>query len=428
MSGFHNEFASEALPGALPVGQNTPQRCPYGLYAEQLSGTAFTAPRESNLRTWFYRIRPSVTHIPFVKDDERLMKSDWASWDPNPNQMRWDPFELPPADAAVTFVQGIVTIAGAGDATLRNGVGVHAYTCNRSMDDSSFYNSDGDYLIVPQQGTLTITTEFGVMEVAPNEIVVIQRGMHFAVAVEGPSRGYICEILGSHFRLPSLGPIGANGLAAPRDFLTPVAAYTTKEGPFTVYNKFQGKLFHAKQDHSVFNVVAWHGNYVPFKYDLARFMVINATAFDHADPSIFTVLTAPTTEPGTALVDFVIFPPRWGVQEHTFRPPYFHRNCMSEFMGLIKGSYEAKTASKGGFQPGGGSLHSIMTPHGPDTGCFESASTAELKPERVAEGTQSFMFETSLSLKASPWAVERIQPDYYKAWEGLKSHFDPTKK
>jgi homogentisate 1,2-dioxygenase len=290
------------------------------------------------------------------------------------------------------------------------------------MTQRAFYSSDGDFLIVPEKGALAISTEFGRMEVSPGEICVIQQGIRFSVAVNGTTRGYALEVYGTHFVLPSLGPIGANGLANPRDFLHPTAHFENVTGDFTVIAKFQGKLFQAKQGHSPFDVVAWHGNYVPYKYNLDNFMTINTVSFDHADPSIFTVLTAPSLKPGTAIADFVIFPPRWSVAEHTFRPPYYHRNCMSEFMGLIKGTYEAK---EDGFQPGGATLHQMMTPHGPDLQCFEKASNGELKPGRVADGTMAFMFETSLSLAVAPWAMEspNVDKKYNECWQGLKSHF-----
>ncbi|XP_042878654.1 homogentisate 1,2-dioxygenase-like [Penaeus japonicus] len=427
LSGFGSEFASEALPGALPEGQNNPQVCPYGLYAEQLSGTAFTAPRETNRRAWFYRIRPSVVHKPFAPTKHKYLECNFSKRHPNPNQLRWNPFDIPkePTD----FVEGLKTVCGAGDATVRHGCIIHIYSCNKSMGDSAFQNSDGDFLIVPQQGVLDITTEYGRLRVSPNEICVIQSGMRFNVAVEGPTRGYILEVYDGHFVLPNLGPIGANGLANPRDFLTPVAWYEDRDvNDYRIVNKYQGHLFEALQDHSPFDVVAWHGNYVPYKYNLKNFMVINATAFDHADPSIFTVLTCPSTKPGTAIADFVIFPPRWAVQEHTFRPPYYHRNCMSEFMGLIFGNYEAKEE---GFMPGGASLHSMMTPHGPDVQCFEGASKGELTPVRVADGTQSFMFETSLGLALTEWGEEtchKVDANYFKCWQGLKKNFDPNWK
>lgn len=422
-SGFGNEFATEALPGALPEGQNTPQVCPYGLYAEQLSGTAFTAPRDANQRVWLYRIRPSVMHEPFAPIKHQYLASEFGKRHPNPNQLRWDPFTIPkePTD----WVSGLRTVCGAGDPLSRHGCGIHIYVCNMSMKDTALYNSDGDFLIVPQQGALDITTECGRLHVEPNEICVIQQGIRFTVDVQGPSRGYVLEVYDAHFILPNLGPIGANGLANPRDFLTPVAWYEDRDiKDYKVISKYQGHLFEAHQNHSPFDVVAWHGNYAPYKYNLKNFMVINATSFDHADPSIFTVLTCPSAKPGVAIADFVIFPPRWAVQEHTFRPPYYHRNCMSEFMGLIFGNYEAKEE---GFQSGGASLHSMMTPHGPDAKCFEGASTAKLNPVRVADGTQSFMFETCLGLALTDWGenlCQKIDHDYYKCWQGLKKHFN----
>ncbi|XP_034952142.1 homogentisate 1,2-dioxygenase isoform X2 [Chelonus insularis] len=425
LSGFDNEFFSEdpRCPNALPIGQNNPQKCPYGLYAEQLSGSAFTAPRSDNRRTWFYRIKPSVCQGPYenLKDDFNKLTHEWNNIDPNP--LRWKAFELPTRqELPVDFFEGLHTICGAGDPRVRHGVAIHVYLCNASMKDSAFYNSDGDFLIVPQLGTLIITTEFGKMQVEPNEICVIQQGMKFSVNVLGPSRGYILEVFDNHFQLPNLGPIGSNGLASPRDFMTPVAWFEDCDTKFTLYCKYQGKSFATHLNHSPFDVVAWHGNYVPYKYDLSRFMVINSVSFDHCDPSIFTVLTCPSLKPGTAIADFVIFPPRWSVQENTFRPPYYHRNCMSEFMGLIKGHYEAKEE---GFQPGGASLHTIMTPHGPDMKCFKDASKAELKPERVADGTMAFMFETSLFMSLTAWATKNrhLDEDYYKCWQSLEKNF-----
>ncbi|KAK6170236.1 hypothetical protein SNE40_018678 [Patella caerulea] len=429
-SGFGNEFSSEdpRCPGALPEGQNNPQKCAYGLYAEQLSGAAFTAPRTENQRSWLYRIRPAVLHEPFSKIDSGNVTHNWDAVEPNPNQLRWQPFDIPKkVEKSVDFVQGLSTICGAGDAKSRHGIAIYVYTCNTSMGDKCFYSSDGDLLIVPQQGILSITTEFGKMVVAPNEICVIQRGMRFNVMIEGETRGYILEVFSDHFQLPNLGPIGANGLANPRDFLTPVAWFEDREmKEYEVINKYHGHFFKARQNHSPFDVVAWHGNYAPYKYDLKKFMVINAVAFDHADPSIFTVLTCPSLKPGVAVADFVIFPPRWSVQEHTFRPPYYHRNCMSEFMGLIEGKYEAK---EGGFKPGGGSLHSMMTPHGPDEDCFEKASNADLNPQYIAGGTMAFMFESSFSMAVTKWANDnKVDKDYYLCWQPLQKHFNPNWK
>ncbi|CAL1538029.1 unnamed protein product [Lymnaea stagnalis] len=422
LSGFGNEFATEdsRCPGALPDGQNNPQKCAYGLYAEQLSGSAFTAMRHENQRTWFYRIRPSVLHKPFNKIERGLVTHDWDAVEPNPNQMRWKPFDFPKDKQ--DFLEGLATICGAGDPKARNGIAIYIYTCNKTMENKCLYSSDGDFLIVPQEGTLYITTEMGRMNVQPNEICVIQRGIRFSVDVKGNSRGYTLEVFSDHFQLPSLGPIGANGLANPRDFLTPVAWFEDREvKEYTIVNKYHGQLFSASQSHSPFDVVAWHGNYAPYKYDLSKFMVINCVAFDHADPSIFTVLTCPSLKPGVAIADFVIFPPRWSVQEHTFRPPYYHRNCMSEFMGLICGNYEAKEE---GFLPGGATLHSIMTPHGPDYECFEKASNGELRPQKIAEGTMTFMFESSLSMAITEWGNNtKVDGNYYECWQPLKKHF-----
>jgi homogentisate 1,2-dioxygenase len=242
--------------------------------------------------------------------------------------------------------------------------------------------------------------------------------------VSEPSRGYICENRGSLLRLPDLGLIGSNGLANSRDFLTPVAAFEDGDGDFEMIAKFGGKLFRAPIDHSPLDVVAWHGNYAPYKYDLRRFNAINSVSFDHPDPSIFTVLTSPSDTPGTANIDFVIFPPRWMIAEHTFRPPYFHRNIMNEYMGLIFGVYDAKAE---GFTPGGASLHNCMSGHGPDAATFEQASSATLEPRYLGD-TLAFMFETRLPLHPTQTALAapQLQRDYWKCWQGLKKNFSPS--
>src|SRR3954469_17103712 len=411
-TGFGNEFASEAIEGALPRGQNSPQRVAFGLYAEQLSGTAFTAPRATNRRTWTYRIRPSVVHIPYKPLENKLLRSTPFDEVPtSPNQLRWSPIEIPaePTD----FIDGLRTIAGNGDSTMHSGVAIHVYVANKSMTDRFFYCADGELLIVPQLGRLLMHTELGRIELAPGEICVIPRGIKFRVELaEKQARGYICENYGAMFRLPDLGPIGANGLANPRDFLTPVAGYEDREGTFRVTSKFCGKLWEGEYTHSPLNVVAWHGNYAPYKYDLANFNCINSVSFDHPDPSIYTVLTAPSEIVGTANCDFVIFPPRWMVSEHTFRPPWFHRNFMNEFMGLIKGEYDAKAE---GFVPGGASLHNCMSGHGPDAATYEKASTAELKPQYLGD-TLAFMFETRFVCRPTKYALEtaQLQHDYFE--------------
>jgi homogentisate 1,2-dioxygenase len=413
LTGLANDFATEALPGALPVGQNSPQKVAYGLYAEQLSGTPFTAARHENRRSWLYRIRPSVTHQPFL----RLRDGDVLG-EGTPNQLRWDPFPAPlqPTD----FLDGVVTVAGNGDAGLHSGIRVHIYAANRSMTDRFFYDADGELLIVPQQGTLVVHTELGVLDVEPGEICAVPRGIKFRVEVDGDVRGYICENFGALFRLPDLGLIGSNGLANARDFQTPVAAYEDRSGDFEVVAKFLGNLWSARIDHSPLDVVAWHGNYAPYKYDLRKFNVVNTVSFDHPDPSIFTVLTSPSEIPGTANADFVIFPPRWMVAERTFRPPYFHRNVMSEYMGLIFGVYDAKAE---GFAPGGGSLHNCMSAHGPDAVTYDRAST-------FIGDTLAFMFETRFVLRPATVAMNapQLQSDYFECWQDLKKNFRPDQR
>ncbi len=421
LTGFGNEFATEAIEGALPARGNSPQKAPHGLYAEQINGTAFTVPRETNQRTWFYRLRPSVVHEPFIQADNRLLRGAPFDGQPiTPNQQRWDPINIP--DAATDFVDGLVTMAGAGDPDAGIGLAAHVYVANTSMTDRFFYNADGEMLIVPQQGRLHLHTEVGFIEIAPNQIVVVQRGIKFRVELpDGASRGYVCENFGASLRLPSLGPLGSNGLANPRDFKTPVAAYDDRAGDFTLSCKLSGNIWNAKIAHSPLDVVAWHGNYAPYKYDLADFNVMGSISFDHPDPSIYTVLTSPTTSAGTANIDFVIFPPRWMVAEDTYRPPWYHRNVMSEFMGLIHGKYDAR---KEGFVPGGCSLHNKMVPHGNDAEVFEAASNVELKPEYYAN-TMAFMFETSSTFRTTQFANESeyLQRDYQKVWQTLQKHF-----
>jgi len=417
LTGFGNHFATEAVAGALPQGQNSPQKVPFGLYAEQLSGTAFTAPRAENKRSWLYRLRPTASHRAFqlYQGAPLLRSGPFDELPPTPNRLRWDPLPLP--DPSIDFIDGVVTYGGNGDVATGAGIAVHLYAANSSMSRRAFQNADGEMLIVPQQGALTIVTEFGRFEVAPLQIGLIPRGVRFRVELSGPSRGYIAENYGHPFRLPDLGPIGANGLANPRDFETPVAWFEDEDAPHEIIQKFQGKLWTTTLDHSPFDVVAWHGNLAPCRYDLRRFNTINTVSFDHPDPSILTVLTSPSEHHGTANCDFVIFPPRWMVAEQTFRPPWFHRNVMSEFMGLIEGAYDAK---EGGFAPGGVSLHNQMAGHGPDRVSYEKAIATELKPHKI-EGTMAFMFESRWVIRPTRWAVESplCQLDYDDCWAGL---------
>ena len=426
-SGFGNEFASEAVPSALPHGQNSPQRAPHDLYTELLSGTAFTAPRADNRRTWLYRRQPSVViggYHPYAQSFWTTGAAGGVTSPPDP--LRWKPFEIP--DEPLDFVDGMRTLVANGDADLQTGMATHVYLANRSMTGKALVNTDGEMLLVPQQGRLVLATELGILELAPGEVAVVPRGMAFSVALlDGPSRGYVCENYGAHFRLPELGPIGSNGLANARDFRVPTAAYDQAPASSLGYDmvkKYGGRLWVACQTHSPFNVVAWHGNLVPCKYYTAHFMTIGSISFDHPDPSIFTVLTAPSDTPGTANCDFVIFPPRWLVAENTFRPPWFHRNLMSEFMGLVHGQYDAKAE---GFQPGGASLHNGMVPHGPDAESYRKASTAELAPHKL-EHTLAFMFESRYRFVPTAFALQSGSLDtaYSGCWHGLHDNFKDT--
>ncbi len=427
MTGFGNGFETEALKGALPVGRNSPQRCAYGLYAEQLSGSPFTAPRASNERSWLYRIRPTVAHWNrFQPAPANLWRTaPCAEIQIPPAPMRWSPVALPAA--GVDFLRGVQTITTAGDAGAQAGMGVHIYGITASMQDAFFSNADGELLFVPQQGGLRLATEFGVVDVEPGEIAVVPRGVKMRVELPGGvagARGYICENYGGAFTLPERGPIGANCLANPRDFLTPVAAYEDRDASGTLCVKWGGAFWIADIAHSPLDVVAWHGNYAPYKYDLRRFSPVGPVLFDHADPSIFTVLTSPSDTPGTANVDFVCFPDRWLVAEDTFRPPWYHVNVMSEFMGLIYGQYDAKPQ---GFAPGGFSLHNTMLPHGPDSEAFTRASTAPLQPHKL-EGTMAFMFETRFMQRvtAHAAALPELQAAYGDYGQLLEKRFDPV--
>ncbi|WP_212912148.1 homogentisate 1,2-dioxygenase [Streptomyces sp. TS71-3] len=430
LSGFGNQHGSEAVPGALPQGRNAPQRAPLGLYAEQLSGTAFTEPRAQNRRSWLYRIRPSAAHPAFTRTDNGAIRTaPFTESVPDPNRLRWDP--LPEPAPGTDFVTGLWTLGGNGDATQRTGMAVHLYHADTSMADRVFSDADGELLIVPEHGELLLHTEFGMLHARPGEVALVPRGVRFRVdllppasagARGGAARGYVCENYGRPFQLPELGPIGANGLANARDFRAPVAAFEDADRPVRVISKFCGNLWEAAYDHSPLDVVAWHGNHVPYVYDLRCFNVIGSISYDHPDPSIFTVLTSPSDTPGLAGVDFVVFAPRWLVGEDTFRPPYFHRNVMTEYMGLIEGAYDAKTG--GGFVPGGGSLHNMMSAHGPDRQTFDRASAAELAPQKIDDGL-AFMFETRwpVTLTAQAAGAGHLQRDYDAVWQGLQRHF-----
>ena len=426
MPGFGNDFETESLPGALPQGMNSPQKCNYGLYGEQLSGTAFTVPSHQNERTWCYRIRPSVKHT------HRFERIDLPYWKSAPNidpnvaslgQYRWDP--LPHSDDPLTFLTGMRTMTTAGDVNTQTGMAAHVYLVTATMEDDYFYSADSELLIIPQEGSLRFYTELGIIDLEPKEIAIIPRGLVFRVELtQGPARGFVCENYAQKFALPSRGPIGANCMANRRDFKTPVAAFEDREVPSTVTIKWCGQFHRTRIGHSPLDVVAWHGNYAPCKYDLRTYCPIGAVLFDHPDPSIFTVLTAPSGVPGTANIDFVLFRERWQVAENTFRPPWYHKNIMSELMGNIYGQYDAKPQ---GFIPGGLSLHNMMLPHGPDRDAFERVSNANLGPEKL-DHTMSFMIETRFPQHLTEFAANEapLQDDYIDCWTSLEKKFDGT--
>ena len=420
LRGFNNEHESEAVPGALPNGQFSPQQAPLGLYTEKFSLTAFTAPRSDNRRTWFYRLRPSVTHATFTQIEHPFISSEvFLSNVLCPNQTRWSPFES--KHESEDFLDGLRPIAVNSDVKMQQGISIYVYTANKSMHGRYFYNSDGELLIVPQKGVLTIHTECGLLKVGVGEIVVIPRGIKFRVEICETSRGYVMENCGSPLRLPERGPVGSDGYANDRDFLYPQAAFENSEGNFELITKFGNNLFKGSISHSPLDVVAWIGRAAPYKYDMARFNTMGSVSYDHPDPSIYTVLTSPSDTEGVANADFVIFPSRWMVAENTFRPPWFHRNIMSEFMGLIYGQYDAK---KAGFEPGGASLHNSMSAHGPEADVFVKASEMALEPSYYAN-TLAFMFETRypLGITNDAWSCKYRQLDYMDCWQGFDKNF-----
>jgi homogentisate 1,2-dioxygenase len=421
--GFGNHVSTEAVPGALPVGRNSPQRPAFGLYAEQLSGTAFTAPRHENRRSWLYRLRPSAEHPPYARYKGASLFAPGTVDDPlPPNRLRWDPLDMP--EEPTDLIDGMVTMLANRDPASLEGVAVHIYRANKDMERRAFVDADGEMLFIPQDGRLTLLTELGRIDIAPGQVALIPRGLRFrALLPDGSARGYVAENHGSLFRLPDLGPIGSNGLANPRDFETPIAWFEDVEGDFELVQKYLGSMWTTTLDHSPLDVVAWHGNLAPWRYDLTRFNAIGTVSFDHPDPSIFTVLTSPSDVPGRANADFVIFPPRWMVAENTFRPPWFHRNVMSEAMGLIHGAYDAKAD---GFAPGALSLHNMMAGHGPDVASWKGASEAELKPHKI-DGTMAFMVESCWAYRPTKLALDHAQPDYDAVWGGFPKAVLPSR-
>lgn len=421
--GFGNEFATEAVAGALPVGQNSPQRPPLGLVSELVSGTAFVAPRALNRRSYLFRIRPSTNAHPLLPVSFPNFQTPPLAVDPQPGAMRWS--TLNDKIAGKDFLDGLLTHCGNGSPRTQNGMAVHIYNASEPMTGRAFVNSDGEMLIIPQTGKLVITTELGIMDIQPGELALIPKGMKMKVdPVSGPAYGFMCENYGLPFVLPDLGLIGSHGLANAIDFETPVAAFEDNEEPTELIQKFCGSFWETKLEYSVFDVVAWRGNWAPCKYDMMKFNTMGSISYDHPDPSIFCALTSSSDAVAGGNVDFMILPPRWIVAEHSFRPPGFHRNSVSEFLALVKGAHESRSSN---FPPGSISLHNCWTPHGPDTETLEQARTAELQPQRVDDALV-FMLETRFPLEMSSAAFEsdKRQRDCTNGWAGFTKRFGVT--
>ncbi|OAP56589.1 hypothetical protein AYL99_08701 [Fonsecaea erecta] len=426
-AGFGNDFESEAIPGTLPRGQSAPRKVRFGLYAEQITGSAFVAPRRVQKKAWLYRARPAVTYQNFTEMRERLdIESNFLPSNKgihlSPAQLAWLPLDIP--SERTTFVEGLKTMTGAGDPTLRAGVCTHIYVCNTDMERTAFVNSDGEFLIIPQQGALNIQTEFGMLFVQPGEICVIQRGQRYSVSLpDGPARGYILEIWGSSFELPELGPLGGGGLANVRDFLVPTAKYEVKtDGEWRIVYKLGGRYFSLTQQHSPFDVVAWHGNYVPYKYDLTKFITVGSVSVDHIDPSIFCVLVARGQDSATPLAEFGVIGPRWDVGSWTFRRGYFHRNAASEFMGVIYGGLNGRSDS---FVPGAASYECGHVPHGTAYEEYKAVTEQELPPRQISKGTMVFVFESSMPMSITDyaWNSKKKHGHDPKMWDQLVDNF-----
>ncbi|ORX94816.1 homogentisate 1,2-dioxygenase [Clohesyomyces aquaticus] len=429
--GFGNRFASESIPSVLPRGQNCPQRVKYDLYSEQLNGSSFVSARQALQHVWMYRIRPSVVHGELSRSDlNSKLEAYFGPANPrveyNPSQQAWNPFPVPEASpsSSIDFVHGLRTVAGQGDPTSKQGIAIHIYTANASMQNRAFCNNDGDFLILPQQGRLDIQTELGNVMVRPGELAVIQAGIRFKVSLpDGPSRGYIQEIFGAHYELPELGPIGSNGMALPRDFEYPVASFDLDSSSiWEIVYKLAGTLHSCHQPHTPFDVVAWHGNYAPYKYAIEKFINMANVERDQADPTIYCVLTARSIIPGVSLTDFLVFTPKWISTTNTFRPPYYHRNMSTEVMGLVYGTYGGSSHV---LEPGGLSYEASYMPHGETYETWKMATTQDLRPTRACEDTLAFMFHVSVPLMLTQWAMESParNPTDVKVLAGFEGHF-----
>lgn len=425
-SGFGNTHHGEQLPGAVPRSQNSPRHVPYGLYAEQISGSGFVARRGENLRTWVYKVRPSSGHRLLEPLDHATFNTDFADEPAAVNLAGYEPLLVP--ETPTDFVDGVHTFAGAGDPRTRRGAAIHLYVANRSMEHRAFCNADGDMLLVPELGAMTVQTELGVLDLAPGQIMLIPRGLLFAVHLhDDEARGFIGETYGKPFELPDRGPVGSNGMADERHFRAPTAWAEDRLDPgYRRTVKAGGVLYEVSQDHTPWDVFGWHGNYTPYVFDLSDFAAITTGRVDHMDPSAGTVLSAPLDEPGYNALDFVFFPERFDVSKHTFRPPFFHRNVITEFNGIVQESPRPDSP----FGPGVCFLTPKMTPHGVMARSVEHAlrqSDAEAdEPIHLGHGSLWFQFETALPLSLSRWArtARNRRLDWDGVWGRYAAYFD----
>jgi homogentisate 1,2-dioxygenase len=429
--GFGSVHESEALEGALPRDQNAPRRCPYDLVPELINGTPFTVRNVDNSKMWTYRIHASFSQTAF----HPLPNARFATplGDVEPNRSRWAPHPIPAPSTPTDFVDGLVTLGGAGDVLSGPGFAIHVYAANADMLDRCFSNADGDLLVIPQEGALDVRTELGWLSVPIGSILFVPRGLKFAIGLpENVGRGWVLEVFGTKLRLPERGLVGSNGLAEARHFRAPHASYEDRECPdgFQHVTKTGGRLFEATHTFSPFDVVAWYGNHAPFVYDLMHFAPVASVRFDHQDPSIFTVLTAPLDDHGRAVADFVFFPPRWEVIEHSFRPPFAHRNAASEVNMVVRTPKPYST----GYEPGCTFLSPLLTAHGVGTKTYDAILDLPHDhvdpPQRIPDESLWAMVESALPFRTTAWArdTELLDATFLSAFEGMKKRFDPKRQ